>query len=239
MTSQTEVLCLFDEFGDQLNVSRRTLLKLEAQKPNIRFHRKALGDKPGTYWLVSARPGNVRMLLEIHLHKGHKTDEWSMGWCTNGIASYPHWELESSLKIFLDRKLIAPSCGEDDIRPCHDPRLPANVEELVREHVYFVPDVKGTREGDEVRSQFALKMVSARRAKRRLAKLTNADTSTLITEYAGRRVEIMEVMLAAEFFCAENPDAAGKTLAVVKALTKQRIKLFFLTGVLEEQLSHP
>lgn len=236
MTSQTEILALFDEFGNELTVSRRALLKLEAQNRSIRFTRKVLGNKSGTFWLVSARPGHVRMVLEIVLHKGHGTGEWSMGWGVNGIASYPHWDLESTLQRFLDRE-PAPHCAEDASRACRDTRLPANVEKLAREHVYFVPDVKGTREDDQVRPRFALRIVSADEAKTGLAKITNADTSKLIADHAGRRVEILPLMLAVELFCSENADAAGKQLDMLMALTKQHIKLFYLMWRLGRQVA--
>lgn len=222
------MLRLFGPNGTEINASRKDLLKLEARDRSVNLHRRVFDNMPGSYWLLSARPGHVRMILEITLY--HVDKKWSLSWCVNGIASYPHWNIDSALQTFLARE-TATGIKRDPHCPT---RIPINVEKLAREHVRYVPGVKGL---DDVRPQFALRTVSASEAKTRLAQVTTADTSELISQYAGRRVEIVELMLAVSMFCQENEGLAGKEMAVAQALTKQHLKLLFLSQLAGAQLA--
>jgi len=237
------IVKLYDAYGKELDIPEKTLVKLESRPRSIRFHRRTL-KQPGTYWLVSARPGYVRMVLEINLDRGFKTGKWGLGWCVNGIASYPHWEVESSLKHFIDRPV--PKGNNDD--QFKSTRIPANVEELARQHVYYVPGVKGL---SDVRSQFAVKTVTLEEAVRRLARKLHlsagvvqelADSLTMeerkqLNELLDREVEIMELMLTVTFLCSKHPALDGKEMAMARALTKQQFKLFMLYRKLGAQLA--
>lgn len=227
------ILSLFAPDGTEITASPKDLLKLEAQSTRISLYRRVFNDTPGTYWLLSARPGHVRMVLQITLHLGYVSKEWDIGWCLNGIASYSHWDVDSAVKTFTDRREL-PTGTEDDWY--RSTRLPANVEALMRQHVYYVEGAKGNN-NDNVRQQFAVKTVSPAEATRRLSKVTNHDTTALVSSLAGRCVEIMELMLELTFFCEETEGLSGYEYKLARALTKQHIKLFFLARRLGKQLS--
>lgn len=222
------ILKLFTPDGTEIIASAKDLLRMEARSGDPKIYRRAVGDNPGTYWLLSARPGHVRMILEIHL--SCIEDTWGVAHVTNGIADYSHWDLESTLKTLRHGRLATP--GEND--QWSNLSIPPNVEGLVREHIYYMPGVKGL---SDVRPQFALQIVPANKARKRLAKVTGADVSELVAQLAGRQVEIMELMLTLVDFCEKNEGLTGKEMALAHALTKQSVKLFFLAKRLGAQLA--
>jgi hypothetical protein len=219
-------LKLFDPDGNEVAASWEDLLKVEAQEEHIDWYRQLVGNRSGLYWLISDRPGFIAQILEIsifHCHPRETNTEWQLGWCTNGIASYPHWDLESALNILRGHANWPPDNNG----------LPANVEALAREHVAYrlgkdpVPS-PGERMGVSV-----LDAVDMRAA---LSQITHADPTTLL-RLSGRKVPIFELMLAVSMFCGEA-DLDGREMEIVSAIVpeEQHERLAELAEMLAEQL---
>jgi len=182
MTVTTETLRFYNSQGNQLSATRRQLLRLEAQKFDIKLMRKLTGDREGTYWLLSDRPGKVPMILQVCLHHGAVSQEWTMSFCTNGIASYSHFNIENALNGAFGKQ--------------HgDQAIPENVAELARQHVAYRPDGKST---DNAATRHTVGLLKASVMRRRLKpnkQLTAAQIDQLVTATAGRRMGIFELNL--------------------------------------------
>jgi hypothetical protein len=227
----TDYLKLFGPDGTEIPATRKNQLKIEQRNFSERLYRRVLCDKPGTYWLISARPGHVRMLLQMLWLKDRDTNEWSMSFVLNGIAGYSHWNIESVMDEFKSgREPVGDEYGYTHV--------PANVEQLAREHVYFVSGAED--EDDKPRSQFSIQTLDADKMSAALNKVvpTGTDISSLL-KLAGRKVEIVELGLAAAFFCGEQ-DQEKRELEIMRAMVpfRSRLRLRVLQAMLGAQLAN-
>ena len=223
-----DVLQLFNSEGKEItgSFSVRQLLKLEQRRGGIWAHRRILG-MPGTYWLLSARDGHPRMILRIRLSKGNASGNWGLSWCVNGIADHPHWNIDSAIATLSHGEPV-----DSEHVAYRTTRIPDNVAALAREHVYYVPGVEAD---DAPRPQFAIQTSSASDVQSRLSKMTNVDTSQLVGEFAGRKLEFGELMFAVGLFCEEHKLDTFKTMEAFVP-TNQHRKLKQLTRQLASQL---
>jgi len=226
----TEYLGLFRPDGTEITAAHKDLLKIEAQSFNKRLYARVLGDQPGTYWLISARPGHVRKLLRISWFKGHGTGEWSVSFTLNGIAGASHWDIEHVMNEFKSGREPA----GDEFGYTH---IPANVEQLAREHVYFVSGAQDDNDGP--RPRFSIQTRNAAQMSAALSKVvpTTADISSLL-ELAGRKVEIAELALAAVFFCGDH-HLENQELKIMRLMVpiRSRLRLRYLLMLAGAQLA--
>jgi hypothetical protein len=226
----TECLKLFGPTGQEIPASRRDLLRVEGQSFNQRLYQRLLGSTPGTYWLVSARPGHVRMLLQISWYRGHGGHGWSVSFCVNGIASYPHWDLETVLRQFTEY----PEPADGVFGYTH---IPANVEALTREHVKFVPGAIDDSAGP--RPQFSITTLPPDKMRSALLQFVPSGTDiSPLTDLGGRPVEIVELALAVNMFCGEH-DLDSREADVMRATVPltSRLRLRRLSARLGAQLA--
>jgi hypothetical protein len=199
-TADTEdegFLKLFDPRGIEAQADRRDLLSIERMSFNKRVHRRAAGNHSGRYWLISNRPGKQPMLLSVSIfHCYPRTrNEWRISYCTNGVASYPHFDVEAAIESF--------SRAEPTLDPNDGLPIPFSVAELAREHVAYRA---GKTPGPDPLERFGIPVREEADLRLLLAAFTfmePADPSELMM-YAGKTVGILELVLAAEAFCHKN-----------------------------------
>jgi hypothetical protein len=224
---------LFDYDGVEIPASRKDLLKAEAQTFNVKFWRRLVGDRSGNYWLISNRPGFNAMLLKIWVfHSYPRTgNKWSVSFTVNGIAHYPHWELETVLKEFRRETRADLAPDPNDYKP-----IPPNVEQLAREHVTYRPG-RGT--APDPLDKHGIQTLSADKMRRSLAAITNADTTELVEQTAGQRIGIFELYLSAQMFCGDHglDEDQAATIARRMVPATQYWRLLRLTWKLGSQLA--
>lgn len=190
-------LALFDPEGNKISASREDLLSIEGKSFDLALHRRVVGNRSGRYWLISDRPGYHAMLLEVLIFHCYprEGDHWEVSYCTNGIASYPHWELEPCLNHFRRE-------GRDP-DPWDGAPIPENVVALAREHVTYR---LGRTPGPDPLDIHGVRTRDAADMRERLTQFlgSTVDPTTLLKQVAGKRVAIFELMLTVYMFCAEH-----------------------------------
>jgi len=226
-------LALFDPEGNQIVASREDLLSIEAMSFDEELHRRVVGNRSGRYWLVSDRPGFHAMVLEVNIFHCYprEGDEWQIGYCTNGVASYAHFELEPALgpngafgrqKAFSDDWDNAP--------------IPANVAAIARERVKYR---LGRTPGPDPLDIHGVRTRDAADMRERLTEFLEGatDATELIRHLAGKRVAVFELMLAVADFCGEHKlDGRKEDFLKILVPDDQHERLAELLATLGEQL---
>lgn len=227
-------LALFDPEGNQIEASREDLLSIEGQSFDKELHRRVAGNRSGRYWLISNRPGFHAMLLEVNIFRCYPrsdnsdADRWEIGYCTNGIACYPHWTIDHALEIFR-----RPGVDPD---PWDGMPIPENVVELALKHVTFRA---GRTPGPDPLDLHGVRTRDAAEMRERLTEFLEGtvDSTDLIRQVAGKRIAVFELMLAITFFCGEHGlDGKEEELLVILVPEDQHERLTELLGTLGDQL---
>ena len=188
-------LKLFNPEGVEVPASWQDLLLIEGMSFDVSLHRRVVGDRSGRYWLVSNRPGYHAMLLEVGVFHCYprEEDNWSVSYGTNGVASYPGWKLEPTLKHFRKQGI--------DSDPWDGMPIPENVVQIAREQVTYR---LGKTPGPDPLDMYGVRMHDAADMRTILNELFEGADLTELLEHAGERVALIELMLAVILFCANN-----------------------------------
>lgn len=223
-------LKLFDPDGNEVDASMEDLLSIEAMSFDKAVHRRVAGDRSGRYWLISNRPGLHAMLLQVNIFHCYprEEDHWEISYCTNGIASFPHFELEPAIRMFSEERW--------SVEPDDRKALPSNVAELARAHVAYR---LGRTPGPDPLDLHGVRTRDAADMRRLLEEFTehSIDCTQLLKDVAGKRVAIFELMLVITFFCGEHGlDGREADLINIIVPEDQHDRLHDLLGNLKDQL---
>lgn len=192
-------LALFDPDGNQVEASRDDLLSIESMSFDKELHRRVVGNRSGRYWLISNRPDFCAMLLRVdifrHYPRTPENDEWSVSYCTNGVADFAHWTLDGALQTFRRHDM---NPGSWDGAP-----IPENVVELARGHVMFRA---GRKPGLDPLDLHGVRTRDAAEIRERLTQFleVSVDSTDLLRQVAGKRVAVFELLLAVAVFCNKH-----------------------------------
>jgi hypothetical protein len=227
-------LALFDPEGNPIEASREDLLSIEAMSFDEELHRRVVDNRSGRYWLISNRPGFHAMLLEVSIFHCYprEEDKWSISYCTNGIASYEHWDLEGALNTFRRKKAY------ND--PADSAPIPENVVEIARQHVSYR---LGRTPGPDPLDRHGVRTRDAVDMRERLTQYLEGkgDPTDFIRQLAGKRVAVFELALAISFFCLEHgldpeSEEVFRNMLEIVVPEEQHERLLELLGTLEDQL---
>lgn len=231
-------LKLYDFDGNPMEVAREDLLSIEGKSFDEPLHRRVVNDVSGHYWLISDRPGYCPMLLQVSVFRCYPREEghvkWSISYCTNGVASYPHFKLESAIKTFQRE----PSPAVEHLDPNDYKPLPENVANIAREHVAYR---LGKEPGTDPLDRHGIKVRDAVDIREHFTQYFEGaiDPTKLMKNLSGRRVPIFELLLAIELFCSENDlstEEHGDAILNILIPEDQQERFAMLAGTLAEQL---
>ncbi len=223
-------LALFDPEGNLVEASREDLLSIEGMSFDKELHRRVVGNRSGRYWLISDRPDMHTMLLEVSIFHCYprEEDNWSISYCTNGVASYPHWDFEIAVSHFTEKSW--------SVDPADGAPLPAKVLEIARQHVAYR---LGRTPGPDPLDLHGLRTRDAAEMRELLTEYLEGtvEPTDLIRQVAGKRIAVFELVLAIMFFCGEhNLDDKEDELLAILVSEDQHERLAELLGTLGDQL---
>ncbi len=126
-------LAIYDSRGNMLAASREELLSIERLSFDTETHCRVVGNLPGSYWLISDRPGFCAVLLEVVIDYTASIDRWEISYYTDSIADSPDWDLEAYATAY--NQLAAQEVtAMDGYTP-----IPENVLAIARQRVSYRP----------------------------------------------------------------------------------------------------
>lgn len=224
-------LKLYDPEGNEVPASVEDLLSIEGMSFDKELHRRVVGNRSGRYWLISDRPGFHAMLLEVSIFHCYprEGDEWEISYCSNGIASYPHWEFESATRHACEKSW--------SVDPVDGAPIPESVLAIAREHVAYR---LGRTPGPDPLDIHGIRTNDAAEIREKLTEFTEGtvDLNEFLRQVAGKRIAIFELLLAVTFFCgAHNLDGREDDILAALIPENQVERFNELLQRLEGQIS--